>query len=124
MSFTLPIPNNAFLNALAAYGNPGGPVIYKNQLQYKDYSWRAAQEHDNARITGFPDSVLLSRHEGYEVLPFLNRFCEATTYKGTNARFGLAEALKAERMIRTALPPNERSHAHVNQWLVANWSRY
>lgn len=31
------------------------------------YSWTALRENDNARITGFPDNVLLDRHEGYEV---------------------------------------------------------
>ena len=45
----------------------------KSNLKYS-YSWTAAKENDNARITGFPDNYLLDRNEGYEVLPYINRY--------------------------------------------------
>ena len=112
MSFTIPMS-----------GLASAPIITRAELQYQ-YDWTAAAEHDNARITGFPDDLLLARHEGYEVLPFLNRFCKATTHGTGGTPFNKAEALKAERMIRTALPGNLRSHAHVNAWLVQNWANF
>lgn len=117
MSFTIPA------NGLIPRPPVPTPVITSSELQYR-YDWTAAAEHDNARITGFPDNVLLARHEGYEVLPFLNRFCRATTHGTGGAQFGKADALKAERMIHTSLPSNFRSHAHVNAWLVQNWASY
>ncbi|RKS92716.1 hypothetical protein BC952_2632 [Flavobacterium limicola] len=39
----------------------------RSDLKY-NYSWTAAKENDNAKITGFPDSYLLDRNEGYEIL--------------------------------------------------------
>ena len=87
-------------------------IIAKHNLQYTDYSWTALRG-DDPRMTGTPDSTLLNRYEGYEVLAFLNRHCST-----------LAIALKAERMIRNVLPSWQRSHSHVVQWLNANWQLY
>ena len=98
-------------------------VIARGDLQFH-YDWTAAVEHDNARITGFPDNRELARHEGYEVLPFLNRFCASRRYTATKRGFDRADALKAERMIRIGLPSTLRSQVHVHDWLVANWAQY
>jgi hypothetical protein len=92
------------------------PVLTTSDLQFK-YSWTAIPP-DDARVTGVPDSTLLNRGEGYEVLAFLNRL--ATVSKWTDK----ASALKAERLIHTNLPGDVRSHAHVWKWLVDNWSNY
>jgi len=86
-------------------------AIHQHQLQF-NYSWTALRP-DDPRVTGEPDNAELNRHEGYEVLPFLNRICS-----------NLAQALKAERMIRQHLPGNIRSRANVLSWLQANWSAY
>lgn len=96
--------------------------ITASDLQY-DYS-KTAISGDDPRRTGVPDSTLLNRREQYEVLDFINRFCERTTYSNGGAQFGHAEALKAERLIREHLPSAMRSHANVNQWLLDNWSRF
>jgi hypothetical protein len=64
-------------------------------------------------VTGKPDSTLLNRHEGYEVLHFLNRISKDK-----------AGALKGERLIRNHLPGEARSHANVLKWLIDNWTRY
>lgn len=84
--------------------------IARAQLRYQ-YQWTAIPP-DSPRLTGIPDSTLLNRHEGYEVLAFLNRVCTES----------LDQALKAERAIHDHLPSNLRSHAHVLQWLQSNWS--
>lgn len=86
-------------------------IIRKDQLHYR-YTWTAIPP-DDARITGRPDSILLNRGEGYEVLAFLNRNCA-----------DLAGALKAERLIQTVVPGSVRSHANVFAWLKAHWHIY
>lgn len=86
-------------------------IVNAGQLNYQ-YSWTAIPP-DDARITGHPDGVFLNRHEGYEVLYFLNRVCT-----------DLSAALKAERMIHTLLPSTIRSRKNVLEWLQQNWNRY
>lgn len=91
-------------------------LLSKNDLQFQ-YSWTAIAP-DDARVTGVPDSTLLNRNEGYEVLAFLNRLAQASKWTNT------APALKAERMIKSQLPGSIRSHKNVWQWLVENWKHY
>lgn len=86
-------------------------IISAQQLKYP-YSWTAIPP-DDARITGKPDATFLNRHEGYEVLYFLNHVCQT-----------LASALKAERMIHTALPATVRSRKNVLEWLKQNWDAH
>ena len=85
--------------------------ITKDQLLYT-YQWNAISP-DDPRSTGHPDSVLLNRNEGHEVLAFLRS-------TSTN----LAGAQKAERLIKEHLPGNVRSREHVLAWLIDNWERY
>ncbi|CAA9201793.1 hypothetical protein FLA105534_03775 [Flavobacterium bizetiae] len=78
------------------------------------YSWTAAAENDNAKITGIPDSTLLDRHEGYEVLPFLNRYLTSKNSTSLSALHKLEDAL------RDKLPGTTRSHANIKKWLDDN----
>ncbi|MCW1833555.1 hypothetical protein [Pantoea ananatis] len=91
-------------------------LLTKNDLQF-DYSWTAIPP-DDARITGFPDNTLLNRHEGYEVLAFINRMAKASKWEAK------LSGLKTERMIRDHLPGDIRSHRSVWKWIVENWSSY
>lgn len=91
------------------------PAITKNDLQFT-YQWTVIPP-DDPRVTGKPDSTFLNRHEGYEVLPFLNGFAEK--HKG-----GKPVAQKAERLIRNNLPAGTRSRANVTDWLEINWNAY
>lgn len=80
-----------------------------------EYSWKAAAEDDNAKVTGVPDSTLLDRHEGYEVLPFLNRYM-------TNKNWTSQSTLnKLEDALRNELPGSTRSHANCKKWLDENF---
>ncbi|EKT4446684.1 hypothetical protein QEK94_002283 [Stenotrophomonas maltophilia] len=92
------------------------PLLTKDDLHY-DYTWKAS-EGDNPRIVGFPDNVLLSRREGYEVLPFINRFAEKH-----NLRQKLS-GRKTEWLIREKLPSDIRSHKNVCGWLEKNWKSF
>jgi hypothetical protein len=79
------------------------------------YSWTTVKP-DDPRITGEPDNAELNRHEGYEVLAFLNRMANASHWVNKEP------ALKAERLIREKLPANVRSRQHVWQWIADHWN--
>lgn len=93
-------------------------LMTKNDLIYTDYKWKAKDDKDNPIITGFPDSALLNRSEGYEVLAFINRF--SVKYGFTQ----VADGQKVERFIHDYLPSDVRSHKNVHDWIVANWKVY
>jgi len=84
----------------------------RSDLQFT-YSWTTT-EGDSKKVTGYPDDVLLNRHEGYEVLYFLNKYMDhrKVTSIGYFHRF--------EKAIHDSLPSNIRSHANVRDWLDKN----
>jgi hypothetical protein len=92
------------------------PLLEQSDLQFK-YSWNTVLP-DNPKITGIPDSVLLNRNEGFEVLAFINRIATANNWNEKEL------GLKTERLIRNQLPRYTRSHARVLQWLISNWDKY
>jgi hypothetical protein len=85
------------------------------------YSWNAIAP-DNPHFTGSPDSDLLNRREGYEVIKFINHF--SATHKIAERSLTKADALKVERMIHTALPGTVRSHTKVTEWIRSHWSQH
>jgi hypothetical protein len=89
-------------------------LISKNDLYYTDYSW-IALTGDNPKITGKPDSTLLNRKEGYEILYFINKFSEIHEFKQKNS------AIKVEKMIREEVPSAKRSQENIKTWIVQNW---
>lgn len=91
-------------------------LLEKTDLKYQ-YSWTAIR-NDDPKITGIPDTTLLNRHEGYEVLSFINHF--AGIHKLTQKITGL----KTERLIKENLPGEIRSHCHITKWLLKNWGNY
>ncbi|MEH6501202.1 MAG: hypothetical protein V7751_17585 [Pseudoalteromonas distincta] len=92
------------------------PLLSKSDLKYP-YSWTAIAP-DDPKVTGTPDSALLNRNEGYEVLAFINRLAEACEFKYK------ASGTKAERLIKEHLPGDIRSHKNISKWLSDNWKRY
>lgn len=88
-------------------------LLDRGDLKYT-YSWTAIAP-DDPRATGRPDSTLLNRGEGYEVLPFINRLAEEQGWKQK------ASGLRVEKMIHDDLPSDQRSHAHVKEWILAHW---
>lgn len=91
-------------------------LITKSELKY-NYSWTVLNG-DNPKITGAPDSTLLNRNEGYEVLWFINKFAEKHNFKNKESAF------KIERMIKSHLPENIRSQENVVEWIERNWEKY
>jgi hypothetical protein len=80
---------------------------------------------DDPRKTGIPDSTELNRHEGYEVLHFVNRYASTHTPGGTADKlYGERDvALKAERGLQK-VPGDVRSHAGVVAWLKDHWKEF
>ncbi|MGN8072609.1 hypothetical protein [Mucilaginibacter sp. 22184] len=81
-----------------------------------NYSWIHTRE-DDPKLKGEPDSSLLNRSEGYEVLYMIRKLMAA---------WGLTTVLagqKIERMIK-AHPAHLRSQEHVMNWIYNNWDRY
>jgi len=89
-------------------------LITKTDLYYDDYTW-TTYSNDDPKVKGEPDSTLLNRKEGYEVLYFTNKFCEIYELKQK------ASATKVERMIREKVPSDIRSQNNIKDWLVKNW---
>ena len=91
-------------------------LMKKSDLAFT-YSWSVVPP-DSPRITGEPDSTLLNRHEGYEVMYLINKL--AVTWELAQKSSGL----KMERMIRDHLPSDIRSQANVKAWIQKNWKSY
>ncbi|PZR01992.1 MAG: hypothetical protein DI539_28035 [Flavobacterium psychrophilum] len=45
----------------------------KKDLLFSNYKWTAYRS-DDPKVTGKPDSTLLNRNEGYEMVYFINRY--------------------------------------------------
>jgi hypothetical protein len=93
-------------------------IIYtKANLYYSDYRWTALP-NDDPRVTGRLDSTRFNRHEGYEMLYFINKFAEDHNLTSTS------DGRKIELMIRQYLPSNIVMQQDVKNWIVNNWSKY
>ncbi|WP_428567776.1 MAG: hypothetical protein ACP59X_08415 [Solidesulfovibrio sp. DCME] len=91
-------------------------LLTKSDLRHS-YSW-TTYATDNPKITGEPDSTLLNRNEGYEVLYMINSF--AKKHALANKQSGL----KTEKMIKEHLPGDIRQQSKVAKWLADNWKEY
>lgn len=82
----------------------------------KTYSWAHTKE-DDPKLRGEPDSSLLNRSEGYEVIYMIRKLMTGWSLKTT------ASGEKIERMIH-ACPSNLRSQDNVKTWIHTNWPKY
>lgn len=89
-------------------------LITKSDLYYSDYSWTVLSG-DNPKVTGEPDSTLLNRKEGYEVIYFINKLSEIYSLKQK------ASAIKIEKMIRNEVPSDLHSQKNIKEWIGNNW---
>jgi hypothetical protein len=87
----------------------------KGNLVYT-YSWEHTKE-DDPKLKDEPDSSLLNRSEGYEVLYLIKKMMSA---RGLDS---VAAGQKIEEMIKVH-PGNLRSQVHVKEWINANWDSY
>lgn len=92
-------------------------LFNKTDMVYNDYDWKAKYENDDPKITGSPDRTLFARHEGYEMLYFVNAFAKIHSWKKVES------CQHIERMLREKLPSDIRSQENVKTWLEANLNK-
>ena len=83
-------------------------------MYFRDYSW-TVYGSDNPKITGKPDSTLLNREEGYEMLYFINKMADIYNLEL------ISDCIKIERMIREKVPAGIHSQKAIETWIVDNW---
>lgn len=88
------------------------PQYTKENLKFT-YQWKGdGSEYEG--IDGFPSDKVLDRHNGFEVLHFINKYME---YKG----FRLITTFhKIEDLLRVHLLVSTRSYQQIMEWLDAN----
>ncbi|OFX70100.1 MAG: hypothetical protein A2X12_06340 [Bacteroidetes bacterium GWE2_29_8] len=91
-------------------------LITKSDLDY-DYSW-TTYDNDDPEISGEPDSTLLNREEGYEMLYFINKLAEKWDLKKTQ------DGNKIEKMIKEYVPKNIHSQEKIMNWIKKEWNNY
>ena len=87
----------------------------KNDLYYKDYKWTTINSNDDPRVTGKPDSTLLARKEGWEMLYFVNKLVELWNWTASVSNYQ-----KIERAIRERVPDYVRSQENIRNWIEQN----
>jgi hypothetical protein len=92
-------------------------IMTKEQLQFKDYTWSVYPE-DDTRVSGALNESILSRREGYEILYFINKFCEVHQLNA------LSSAEKIERMLRESIPASRKSQKTIHKWIINNWREH
>ncbi len=82
----------------------------------KDYIWQAAR-NDAVKITNSPDSDLLNRKEGYEVLYFIQQFLKKRGIRGVK------KGKRIEIMLQNYVPASVRNRADIETWLDDNFDK-
>lgn len=94
-------------------------ALTKSDLFYEDYIWTTKYSNDDPRVTGEPDSTLLARTEGWEMLYFVNKLVEIWKWKATVSNYQIIE-----RAIRERVPGSVRSQENIRIWIEQNLKPY
>jgi hypothetical protein len=89
----------------------------KSQMVYSDYKWSAREDHDNPKIIGGTDHAELNRTEGYEMLYFINSIAKTWDWNAAQ----LSSYQNLEKIIRTTVPSNIRTHSGIMNWISSNY---
>jgi hypothetical protein len=90
----------------------------RSQMVYDDYKWTAAADHDNPKFIGAQEKAMLNRSEGYEMLYFINSL--ALTWNWNDS---LNSYRNLERIIRTEVPSDIRTHGGIRSWIESHHQR-
>ena len=82
----------------------------------KNYTWQAAR-NDDINITNSPDSDLLNRKEGYEVLYFIQQFLKKRGLRGVK------RGKRIEILLQNYVPASVRNRADIETWLDENFEK-
>jgi len=91
----------------------------KEEMLYNDgkyYKWTAKADHDNPYYIKGTDYSELNRTEGYEMLYFINHIGKKNWQDPNTATYQ-----KIERMIKSDVPTNFRTHRKIEDWITSNW---
>jgi hypothetical protein len=86
----------------------------KSDLQHNHYNWSNKSQQDFEKIRGFHDDASLTKTEGYEVLPYINRYMNYRSWKL------ITSFHKIENAIINELPNDIKLHSTVKKWLDQN----
>ncbi|WPQ64984.1 hypothetical protein SIO70_08980 [Chitinophaga sancti] len=92
----------------------------KNDMVYDDYSWTTRYTNDDPKVTGEPDSTLLNRKEGWEMLYFINKCGEKWNW----AQNSIEAYKKLEKTIRQKVPSDIRSQQRIKTWIEENYKSF
>jgi hypothetical protein len=95
------------------------PFTRKNMF-YSDYKWNPHEGYDNPRVTGEPDSTLLNRQEGYEMLYFINKVAETWGWKSASN----VDYQKIEKCVRLHVPGGIRSQKGILNFLEEHREKF
>ncbi len=87
-----------------------------NLIFEQNYTWQAAG-NDQAKITNSPDSDLLNRKEGYEVLYFIQQFLKKRGLRG------IKKGKRIEIMLKNYVPASVRNRTDIESWLDENYDK-
>lgn len=90
----------------------------KNDLYYKDYSWKA-DGGDDADYRAYLDRIKVDKTEGYEVVYFCNDFI-----KKYNKPLNVANFQWAERILRSSDLVGIQIRATLNIEVEKRWSTF
>lgn len=93
----------------------------KNDMYYADYTWTTKYTNDDPKITGEPDSTLLARKEGWEMLYFVNKLAEKWGWK---TPVSVRHYQKIERAVREYVPGDVRSQENIKTWIEQNHTNF
>jgi hypothetical protein len=91
----------------------------KSDLVYSDYKWSARADHDNPKFVSGSDYAELNRTEGYEILYFISSLAKTWGWDGYPVR----AYNHAEKIIRTEVPSNIRTHSGIKNWISSRYSQ-
>jgi hypothetical protein len=98
-------------------------LMTRNDLHYKDYVWTVYKD-DSPNYIKIPDTLVLNKKEGYEVLDFIDKLeiKIELDQKVLNQEVNSYDVCKKlERMIHDELPKDIRTHKEIEEWIRANW---
>lgn len=77
------------------------------------YRW-TTYNNDDPKVTGKPDSTLLNRNEGYEILSFINNYADRNNLSTSDCK-------EIEELIKTKVPKDIHSREKISNWLDKNF---
>lgn len=93
----------------------------REMMYYNDYVWSTKYTKDDPRVTGQPDSTLLSRKEGWEMIYFVNKLAQIWGWKDS---IHPRSYQKIERSIREYVPSTIRTQKDIQSYIETQYQGF